>query len=406
MERNDSISFEAKELEARTATVDAPGPTAIRQVVYDEEDAWIPGPEPDPETPAWYDGSYRVGNHTSIAGDFCDALDRAASIGANALQIFSASPRMWPGGVEGHRPGSRRLAPDETHRFRARRRELRLGPLVIHANYLINLASPDRMLRVRSAQAFHDELARAESLGADFLVVHPGSNKGGDPRQAVEAVADSLVQAAKGIKFENRGHRLRILIENTSGMGNALGWRLEELRAILDAWNRIMPAALVGTEPGICLDTAHLFEAGYPIHLEDGLEKVVAHVDSTVGWNRVLVIHVNDSKTPFGSRVDRHEHIGKGKIGAKALGRFLTHPIISSQTEAGHRRGYLLETPIEKEGDDKRNVRKVMDLIGLILPKPRRPRAKRKLSARAAKKSLRAKRKRATPKKKRRKRGR
>ena len=135
--------------------------------VYDASDEYRPEPEPIPEPPAWQDGSFRIGIHTSIAGDIAGALDIASKLGANTLQIFSANPRMWP-------RGGTRIADADAARFRARRAELGLGPLVIHDNYLINLASPDRVMRARSIQAFHDELVRAVSLGADFLVAHPG----------------------------------------------------------------------------------------------------------------------------------------------------------------------------------------------------------------------------------------
>src|SRR6202140_849473 len=190
---------------------------------YDVSDEYHPEPVPIPGPPAWQDGSFRIGIHTSIAGDIAGALDSAAKLGANALQIFSSSPRMWP------RAGSR-IAEADAARFRARRAELGLGPLVIHTNYLVNLASSDPVLRTRSIQTFHDEMVRALALGADFLVVHPGSALGAAPADAVRAVAQGLRQAVRGIRFAG----LRVLLENTAGMGSAVGSRFEELRAILD----------------------------------------------------------------------------------------------------------------------------------------------------------------------------
>lgn len=274
---------------------------------YDESDEYRPEPEPVPEPPAWLDGSFRIGIHTSIAGDVAGSLDIAAKLGANALQIFSASPRMWP-------RGGTRIPDVDAARFRARRAELGLGPLVIHDNYLINLASPERVMRTRSIQAFHDELVRAVSLGADFLVAHPGSTLGSNLSQSISEIAQGMRQAARGMKFSG----LRILVENTSGMGSAVGARFEELKGILDQ---------TGDLPmGVCLDTAHTFEAGYDIATEDGLSRTLDIVDRTVGLNRVYVLHVNDSKTPLGSRVDRHENIGGGKIGLKAFARILNHP--------------------------------------------------------------------------------
>src|ERR1700719_3605462 len=161
---------------------------------YDVSDEYRPEPEPIPKPPAWQDSSFRIGIHTSIAGDIAGALDSAAKLGANALQIFSSSPRMWP-------RGGSRIAEADATRFRARRSELGLGPLVIHDNYLINLASPERVLRTRSIQAFHGELVRALALGADFLVAHPGACCGAAMPDAIAAIADGLRQAARGLKL-------------------------------------------------------------------------------------------------------------------------------------------------------------------------------------------------------------
>jgi deoxyribonuclease-4 len=335
--------------------------------VYDEADEYRPGPEPEPQAPAWCDGSARIGIHTSIAWELAGALESARKLGCNALQIFSGSPRMWP------RAGSR-INDSDAASFRARRAELGLGPLVIHANYLINLGSPEPMMRVRSVQAFNNELIRAVALGADFLVVHPGSGRGIELAEAIRTVAQSLRQAARGIHFDGRRgngtvHRefrfenlarggLRVLVENTSGMGSAIGSRFEELREILDQAPEL--------PLGVCLDTAHAFEAGYAIHTRTGLEETVAALDRTVGLDRVAVLHVNDSKTAFGSRVDRHEHIGRGKIGQEALQRLLTHPRLTAAPPGGlPGRGFILETPIDEPGDDRRNVRLLWALAGV-----------------------------------------
>jgi len=291
------------------------------------------------------DGQARIGIHTSIAGNLVAALDKAHRLGCNALQIFSASPRMWSQG-----PG-KSLA--EAQRFRQRRRELRLWPLVIHDNYLINLASPQPVLRTRSIQAFHDELVRGVALGADYLVAHPGSSRGVPVGRAIQDVALALRQAARGVKLDS----LRILLENTAGQGTAIGARFEDLRRILDACAEL--------SLGVCLDTAHMFAAGYNIRSADGLEQTLEAIERSIGLARVFVIHVNDSKTPFGSRVDRHEHIGRGKIGLEAFRRILHHPLLTSGTDtSGCARAFILETPIDKPGDDRRNVRRLWSLVG------------------------------------------
>jgi deoxyribonuclease-4 len=313
---------------------------AVAQLDFDDEDEFRPEPEKPVGPPFWQDGSVRVGIHTSIAGAISGALEHASKLGCNALQIFSASPRMWPVG------GSTLVPEAVAVEFRARREALRLGPLVIHDNYLINLCSPDRVIRVRSIQTFHDDIVRALALGADFLVAHPGSPLGADRRRAMSEVAQGIRQAARGMKLG----RLRILLENTSGMGSALGWRFEELKTIL-ADCRDLPM-------GVCVDTAHAFEAGYPIHTAEGLEKTLQILESTVGLRNVHVLHLNDSKTPFGSRVDRHAGLGRGEIGSDAFRRILNHPLLRGRT-------FILENPIERPGDDRRNVRTAWDLLGV-----------------------------------------
>jgi deoxyribonuclease-4 len=238
--------------------------------------------------------------------------------------------------------------------FRARRQELGLGPLVVHANYLINLAAQQNMLRTRSIQAFHDELVRGIALGADFVVVHPGACGECKPGQAVRLAIDSVKQAAKNLPPTS----LRILLENTAGMGTALGARLEELGEMLDA--------LQSLQVGACLDTAHLFAAGYDIRTEAGLASTLELIDRVIGLERIPIFHVNDSKIPLGGRVDRHEHIGKGKIGEEAFRRILTHPRLSAAAPEGlPGRAFLAETPIDDPGDDRRNVAVLWEFAGL-----------------------------------------
>ncbi len=318
-----------------------------RVIEFDPEDEYRPEPEPEPAPPRWMDGSLRIGIHTSIAGGYLNALESAHKLGCNALQIFSASPRMWAGGPS-------RIAEVDATAFRARREALGLGPLVIHANYLINLAAQQPMLRTRSIQAFHDELVRGVALRADFVVVHPGACGECKPDQAVRLAVDSVKQAAKNLPPT----ALRILLENTAGMGTALGARLEEIGEMLNA--------LQSLNVGACLDTAHLFAAGYDIKTESGLASTLDLIDTTIGLERVPVFHINDSKIPLGGRVDRHEHIGKGKIGAEAFRRILTHPRLAAAAPEGlPGRAFLAETPIDDPGDDRRNVAALWEFAGL-----------------------------------------
>jgi deoxyribonuclease IV len=305
---------------------------------FDAADEYRPEPPPPPEIPAWKDGSIRVGIHTSIAGDITGSLEIAHKLGANALQIFSSSPRMWDRGTS-------RISDADASRFRERRKELALGPLVIHGNYLINLASPDPVLRTRSILAFHQEIVRATALGADYLVFHPGSGRDGSKESAIAAIVSSLRQAARGLKLGD----LRILLENTAGQGSTIGVRFEELKEIADGCKDL--------QLGVCVDTAHLFAAGWDIKTPEGLEKALSDIDRTVGLKCVAVIHVNDSKTALGSRVDRHQHIGEGKIGLEGIRRILNHPLLAGKA-------FILETPIDEPGDDRKNVAAVWKLLG------------------------------------------
>src|SRR5215471_8818094 len=317
---------------------------------FDPEDEYRPEPEPEPQPPSWMDGSLRIGIHTSISGSYVNALESAQKLGCNALQIFSASPRMWVGGPA-------RIPDADAAAFRARREELALGPLVIHANYLINLAAMQPMLRTRSIQAFHDEVVRGLALGADFVVVHPGARGEAKIENAIATIIESIKQAAKRVPLGN----LRILIENTAGMGSTIGSRLEEVGAIV--------RGLASLGAGACLDTAHLFAAGYDISSEDGLNSTIAKIDETIGLENVYVFHINDSKIPLGGRVDRHAHIGEGKIKSNAFARILCHPKLSADLATGlPGRAFLLETPIEDPGDDRRNIAKLWELAGVEGP--------------------------------------
>jgi deoxyribonuclease-4 len=280
----------------------------------------------------------------SIAGGFLESLDLARNLRSTALQIFSASPRMWAG------PGHK-VHPGVAEEFRRRRAELGLSPLVIHANYLINLAAPDDRTLALSMAGFQGELERASALGADFLVVHPGSRRDSTIETAVDRISGSMARSARGL---NLGP-LRILVEITAGQGSAVGSRIEELRAILDACSKL--------PVGVCLDTAHLFAAGYPIHTQDGLDGTMKAIEREIGMDRVPVVHVNDSKALFGSRVDRHEHLGRGQIGLEAMGRVVNHPALAG-------RAFILETPIDEPGDDWRNVRALWRLAGVEWEQP------------------------------------
>jgi len=279
----------------------------------------------------------RVGVHTSIAGGLENAAHRAREIGCDAFQMFSGNPRGWK---------CQDPTPETCERLRAARAGYGLTPLAIHDNYLINLASVDLLIRQMSIAAFRKELERAVALGADYLVTHPGSAIGGTSTQAIKTCVESVRQAAKGLKLDG----LRILIENTAGQGSSIGRTFEELAEILAGTAKDLPM-------GACIDTAHCFEAGYAVHTPAGLDDTVQRLESTIGLANVGVIHANDSKTAFGSHADRHEHIGKGQIGKEGFRRIVCHPKLQAIP-------FICETPIDKPGDDRRNLRMMRKLAG------------------------------------------
>lgn len=279
----------------------------------------------------------RIGIHTSIASSLEKAALKAAELGANTFQIFSASPRMWRASMP------RR---EEILALQRARERLDLRPLAIHVNYLINLASLDPVLREKSIAAFRGELERAEAIGAEYLVTHPGSYRGQPIDRALAAFALGMAEAADG----GIAPHVKVLLENTAGYGAQIGSRLEELRTI-----RELAARETHLKIGYCLDTCHLLAAGFDVASEAGLQKTVAEAGRILGIESVKVIHANDSKTPLGSHMDRHANIGEGYIGAAGFRRILAHPKLRETP-------FILETPNENDGDDRRNVEKLKSL--------------------------------------------
>jgi deoxyribonuclease IV len=260
----------------------------------------------------------RLGAHVSIAGGMPRAVDRAEASGCEALQIFTKSVGQWR---------ARPLPPEEAGRFRQRIEESGIHPAVAHTSYLINLAASDPELRLRSLTALHEELDRAELLGLDGLVMHPGSHTTATESQGLERIAKGLASL-----FRARPHaRVQLLLEHTAGQGTNLGHRFEHLAEIigmLDGSPRV----------GVCLDTCHLLCAGYDLCTLRGYQETFAELDRLVGLDRLAVFHLNDSKKPCGSRVDRHEHIGKGCLGLEPFRWLLNDPRFADLA-------MLLETP-------------------------------------------------------------
>ncbi|HUJ20888.1 MAG TPA: deoxyribonuclease IV [Bryobacteraceae bacterium] len=279
----------------------------------------------------------RIGIHTSIAGSLEKAALKAAELGANTFQIFASSPRMWRPSVP---------AKSDIVALRRARERLDLRPLAIHVNYLINLASLDPVVREKSIAAFRGEIERAEAIGAEYLVTHPGSYRGQAIEQALAAFVLGLAEAAG----RSRTSGVTVLLENTAGGGAQIGCRLEELHCIRDLASRETDLRI-----GYCLDTCHLLAAGFDIASQAGLNKTVAEVGRILGLENVKLIHANDSKMPLGSHVDRHANIGEGHIGSAGFRRILAHPDLRPKP-------FILETPRDTDGDDRRNVEKLKSL--------------------------------------------
>jgi deoxyribonuclease-4 len=260
----------------------------------------------------------RLGAHLSIAGGLPRAVDRAQASRCETLQIFTKSAGQWR---------ARPLPSEEIARFRARVDETGIHPVVAHNSYLINLAAAAPALRAQSIAALGEELDRAEALGLDGLVMHPGSYTRGTEAEGLALIAQALREL---LRARPRA-RTKVLLEHTAGQGTNLGHRFEHLAAIIDR---------LGGSPrvGVCLDTCHLLSAGYDITSKAGYETTFRDFDRIVGVDRIAVFHLNDSKKPCGSRVDRHEHIGKGCLGLEPFRRLLNDPRFA-------RLPMLLETP-------------------------------------------------------------
>lgn len=270
----------------------------------------------------------RLGVHVSIAGGLLRAVERATRLSCATAQIFSRSPRGGPAPV---------LLDDNVRLFRAGLTGAGITPLVVHAPYILNLASPDPVTFKRSVAMYQEEYRRCDTLGAALLVTHVGSHRGEGEEAGVHRVADAINRTLDSLKS-----KVVIALENTAGSGQGLGYRFEQLaamRALVEDRSRV----------GFCLDTAHLFASGYPIHTPDGLEQTVAQCERAIGLKHVKVIHLNDSKSGFESRVDRHWHIGQGQIGLEAMGRIVRHKALRALP-------MILETPKDSEDDDRRNL--------------------------------------------------
>src|SRR5882762_436975 len=277
----------------------------------------------------------RIGFHAPIKGGLHNALLVARDTGCDTLQIFSRNPRGW---------AAKPLTPADVALFRKVRRETKLTPVAIHCNYLVNLAAADELLLEKSRISFREELQRALLLGADYLVVHPGSARGACEADGIKTCIASIKIASRRLKLG----KLRILLENTAGQGECIGHRFEHLRSIMDGCPKL--------PLGVCVDTAHSFTAGYDIREADGLETTLEIIRRTVGLKKMRAVHFNDSRAPYKSRVDRHWHIGEGHIGREALRRVARHPKLALAA-------FILETPYDDPRADLKNLEALRSFV-------------------------------------------
>ena len=282
--------------------------------------------------------SRRIGIHTSIAGGVQNAAERAWRLGCNTFQIFSSSPRQW---------APYELSRPQCAEMSRLREKYDLKPLVIHTNYLVNLASTNGLFLKKSVEAFRGEVERALVLCAEYLVLHPGSFRGADREQGFLRTSAAIAAATQGLDLAKGG--LTILIENTAGAEFSLGGSFEQVAEVLDCLRGILPIAA-------CIDTCHTHVAGYDIVSEAGLRETLAHLDATIGLKHVPVWHCNDAKAARGSKLDRHQHIGKGSIGKEPFRRLLNDPRLAHAA-------FIAETPIDEPGDDRRNVAALKKLV-------------------------------------------
>lgn len=276
----------------------------------------------------------RVGCHVSIGGNIYESVDRAAALGCDTMQIFSRNPRGWQ---------VKPLAKADAEEFKRRRKAKGISPLIVHIPYLINLASPEEKLYKQSIAAYIEDVERADMLGAEYFNTHVGNHKGMGEDFGLDRLGKAL-----DIIIKKSKPKLMILLENTAGGGSELGYKFKHFKGILKKVRK-------KEEVGLCLDTCHAYAAGYDLATRKGLEDMLDEIDSLIGLKKLKVLHANDSKAPLGSRIDRHEHIGRGRIGTKGFQAMTRHPVLKKMP-------FILETPKKRPADDPMNLAKLRQI--------------------------------------------
>jgi len=280
----------------------------------------------------------RIGIHTSTAGGVENAAERAYRLGCNALQVFSSSPRQW-------KPTE--LGRSQCEIMTSLRAKYDLSPLVIHANYLINVAGVTPEFHRKSVEAFRAEVQRGIALCADFLVFHPGSFRGGTREEGLTRAAEAIDEAVDGLGIDSSN--LKITVENTAGAKYSLGGSFEQVAELMERLRKHVPVAA-------CIDTCHTHVAGYDITTREGFEETLQKLDATVGIKNVGVWHCNDAKAACGSKLDRHQHIGLGTIGLEPFRWLLNDPRVAHAA-------FIAETPIDEPLDDLKNIEALKSVV-------------------------------------------
>ncbi len=271
----------------------------------------------------------KIGMHVSIAGKIYEAIDRGVELGCDTIQIFSRNPRGWR---------LTPLDPEDAAEFGRRKKEYATSPVLVHIPYLINLATPDKSQKERSMRAYIEDLKRADTLGAEYFVTHLGSHLGTGETAGIRRFTACINQILKAAK-----PRCVILLENTAGTGNNLGYKFEHIRDIISGVkdrNRL----------GVCFDTQHAYCAGYDVSTKKGIDKTLEEFDGVIGLKELKAVHFNDSRAGLGARVDRHEHVGKGKIGAEGMKALIRHQKLRDLP-------FIMETPKKGDADDRINMK-------------------------------------------------
>lgn len=284
----------------------------------------------------------KIGCHVSISGGIEKSILRAKNLGINTMQIFSANSRSWKEKI---------FKVHEINNFQKNLIESEIYPIFFHTSYLINLASPDEIIYSKSINSFIEEMKRADLLlpksYTPYLIVHPGAHRGIGEKFGLDRIIKALNNAFEQSKRLNL--RTFVLLENTAGSGTSLGYNFSQLRYLLRGIN-------CKQNLGVCIDTCHAFTAGYNLSEKEGIDRMIKELDRLIGFKKIKVFHLNDSRYPLGSNKDRHEHIGKGHIGLEGFRNLLKQPSLQNIP-------CILETPKESDEDDLRNIKMIKDCV-------------------------------------------